>query len=80
MGQETNGSQSMSIGLATVAGSPDIFEKLTERVNALSLKDINRVFDTYTNAIQWTYLGKTDQVKEEDFRQTKEVEENRKPY
>ena len=42
-------------------------ESFTDNVNATALKDINKVFDEYSKAIVWTYLGKQDMVKEENF-------------
>ena len=44
----------------------------------MTLDELNRVFDTYTKAIKWVYLGKEDDVATEDFKQTVEVKN--KPY
>lgn len=80
MGLESSASQSNSLGMAEMSGTWKLAEEFTDQVNEVTLKDINRVFDTYTKAIKWTYLGKQDQVKKEDFRKTKEVSSSKKPY
>ncbi|SMD32897.1 Predicted Zn-dependent peptidase [Reichenbachiella faecimaris] len=73
MGQETLSSQSQSLGSNELKGGWEMSEDFTERVNAVSLEDINRVIDKYTDVISWTYLGKADMVKEEDFLQPGKV-------
>lgn len=78
MGQETSSSQSLTLGMAEIAGSWTIADQFTDKVNAVTLRDLNRVFDMYTKAIKWVYLGKQDDVKDEDFKQTVEVKS--KPY
>ena len=80
MGLETTGAQSNALGMAEMAGDWTIADEFTERVNALSTRDINRVFDLYTKAIKWTYLGKQDMVSVDDFKQTVETPERNKPY
>lgn len=76
MGQETSASQSQTLGMMQIAGDWRLAESLTEKVNALTLADLNRVFSKYMNAIQWTYLGKKKAVKESDFRQVKYDKKN----
>ncbi len=78
--QETSSSQSMSLGMAEMNGDFMIEETLTEKVNNVDLKKLNTVFDKYTQAIQWTYLGKQDQVKKEDFIQMKKSDLLQSPY
>ena len=73
MGQETLSSQSQSLGTNELKGGWEMSEDFTERVNAVTLDDINRVIDKYTDVISWTYLGKKDMVKEEDFLQPGKV-------
>jgi zinc protease len=80
MGLETSASQSNSLGMAELSGNWKLAEEFTDKVNEVKLKDINRVLDNYTKAIKWTYLGKQEEVKKEDFRKTKEVSSERKPY
>jgi len=69
MQQETLASQSNSLGVNEIKGGWEMSETFTENVNAVTLEDINRVIDKYTSQINWTYLGKKDMVKEEDFLQ-----------
>lgn len=73
MGQETLDSQSQSLGTNELKGGWEMSENFTERVNAVTLEDINRVIDQYTDVISWTYLGKADMVSEEDFLQPSKV-------
>lgn len=76
MGQETSASQSQTLGMMQIAGDWRLAESLTEKVNALTLADLNKVFSKYMNAIQWTYLGKKKAVKESDFKQVKYDKKN----
>ncbi len=79
MGQQTTNEQSLTLGMYEVLGSWKLAESLPTQVDNTTLKELNRVFDKYTKAIQWTYLGKQEQVKPEDFKQTVEEKKN-KPY
>jgi predicted Zn-dependent peptidase len=79
MGQQTTGEQSLTLGMYEIISSWKLAEEFPTQVNNTTLKELNRVFDKYTQAIQWTYLGKQDQVKPEDFKQTVEEKKN-KPY
>lgn len=78
MGQQTTSEQSLTLGMYEILSSWKLSESFPTDVNNTTLKELNRVFDKYTKAIQWTYLGKQEQVKQEDFKQT--VEEKKKPY
>lgn len=80
MGLETSSSQSNTLGMAEMISSWELAEEITDKVNGLNLKDINRAFDTYTKAIAWTYLGKQEMVEEENFKKPKEIETKNKPY
>jgi zinc protease len=80
MGLESSSSQSNSLGMWEIAGDWEMAEQFTGKVNAIQLADLNRVFDTYTKAIAWTYLGKQDQVAEEDFVAPVTVPVANKPY
>lgn len=73
LGQETLASQSQSLGTNELKGGWEMSENFTERVNAVTLEDINRVIDEYTDVINWTYLGKADMVSEQDFLQPGKV-------
>ncbi|MEO9967346.1 MAG: pitrilysin family protein [Reichenbachiella sp.] len=76
MGQETLSSQSQSLGTNELKGGWEMSEDFTERVNAVTLEDINRVIDKYSDVISWTYLGKADMIDEEDFVQPGKVPES----
>jgi zinc protease len=78
MGLQTAADQTYNLGLAEMWGDIKIADTYKEKLKAVTLKDLNRVFDKYTNAIRWTYLGKKDDVKKEDFKQAKESKY--KPY
>ncbi|MBC8047103.1 MAG: insulinase family protein [Fimbriimonadaceae bacterium] len=75
---ETTGNQADALGAAEVQGGWEQLDGITAAVNATTLKDINKVFDEYSKAIVWTYLGKQGMVKEEDFKQP--VVKKNKPY
>lgn len=78
MGQETLSSQSASLGMAELKGDWRTAESFTKDVNSLTLEDINRVIDQYTDVISWTYLGDSEQVNEEDFLQPVELSQKMK--
>lgn len=69
MGQETNSSISMSLGVNEIQDSYKNMDRFTERVLNTSLEDINTVISTYGDEINWTYLGKEDMVKPKYFKQ-----------
>jgi zinc protease len=75
---ETTSNQADALGTGEIMGSWEQLDAFTENVNATTLKDINKVFDEYSKAIVWTYLGKQDMVKKENFIQPKETKS--KPY
>lgn len=77
---ETTGNQADALGMAEMTGGWENLDKITSAVNALKLTDINTVLDKYTDNIVWTYLGKKDAVKAEDFKQTTPKEKKNKPY
>jgi len=70
LGLETSAQQSLAIGRWAARGNASIYEDFTNRVNAVTLKDLNRVVDQNTNAIVWTYLGHKSDVQPSDFIQT----------
>jgi len=80
MGQETSSAQSMTLGMYELSGDWKKAESFTDDVNKTTLKDVNTVFTKYTGAIRWTYLGKKDAVKEEDFKQTWKGNVLQSPY
>jgi predicted Zn-dependent peptidase len=72
MGLQSARDQSYNLGMAEMWGDVKIADTYHERIRAVTLKQLNRVFDQYTNAIRWTYLGKKDEVNEADFLQTRQ--------
>lgn len=80
MGQESVSSQATTLGLAEMAGDVKLADNFTALVNKVTLKDLNRVFDKYTKAIKWVYLGKQDQVKKTDFKQIDNTPYKNRPY
>ena len=51
-------------------------EEFNQNIKNVSLEEMNKVFDKYTNLIKWTYLGDGTAVSKEDFKQI-EKEENK---
>jgi predicted Zn-dependent peptidase len=80
MDLETSASQTNSLGLAELNGGWEMDEAFTDKVNAITLADLNRVFDTYTKAIKWTYLGKKADVDVADFPKPVDIPAKNKPY
>jgi predicted Zn-dependent peptidase len=80
MGQETSAAQSQTLGMNELAGSYKNADTFTQDVNKTTIKDINTVIAKYTGAIRWTYLGKKDAIKEEDFKQTWKGNVLQSPY
>nr|HMT28944.1 hypothetical protein [Bacteroidia bacterium] len=80
MGQETSSAQSMTLGMNELGGTWKNAESFTDDVNKTTLKEVNTTFAKYTGAIRWTYLGKKDAVKEEDFKQTWKGNVLQSPY
>lgn len=66
---ETNGAQSLAIGVNEVAGSWKGFENFMTAVEKVSVDDMNKAFRKYSNSINWMYLGKESDVTKEDFKQ-----------
>jgi predicted Zn-dependent peptidase len=79
MGQQTTATQAAALGSAEITGGWEMADQLTERVNKVTLEELNRVFDEYTNIISWTYLGKADMVNTGDFLQPSRHSEVQKP-
>ena len=69
MGLETNDSQTMSLGLAEIAGDWHKTESFMADVDKSTVQDLNAVFNKYSSSINWTYLGKESAVSKEDFKQ-----------
>ena len=67
MGLETMSQQANSLGMAELNGDWRLADQLTDKVNAVSLEDLNRMADKYMNTIRWTYLGDVEKISEESF-------------
>ncbi len=80
MGEETSSAQASTLGIFELAGDWRKADSFTDDVNKASLKQVNDTFTKYTGAIRWTYLGKKDQVKEDDFKQTWKGNVLQSPY
>ncbi|MBS1659176.1 MAG: insulinase family protein [Chitinophagales bacterium] len=78
MGLQTSAQQSLAIGRWAIRGNVGMYEDFTNRVNAVTVKDLNRVVDQNTDAIVWTYLGHKQDVQTTDFLQTTKYKN--KPY
>lgn len=66
---ETNGAQSLSIGFNEIAGNWRNFETFMSAVEKVTVQDMNKAFGKYSNAINWMYLGKENEVSRDDFKQ-----------
>lgn len=75
---ETTANQANALGVGEIAGGWEMLDNFTNDVNNTTLKEVNKVFDQYSKAIVWTYLGKQNMVKEENFKQP--IETKNKPY
>lgn len=69
MGQETNNSIAMSLGINEIRGDWRMADAFTETVLNAELEDLNRVLREYGDEIFWTYLGKEELVEKDDFAQ-----------
>jgi len=69
MGQETNASISMSLGVNEIQSTWKNMDRFTDRVLNTSLEDINAVMVNYGDEIHWTYLGKEEMIKPKYFTQ-----------
>ncbi|MBA4053417.1 MAG: hypothetical protein C0490_01770 [Marivirga sp.] len=78
LGLETNSSQTMSLGLSEVAGDWRKNESFMAEVDKATINDLNAAFKKYSNAINWTYLGKESAVSKEDFKQPQMLPSNQK--
>ena len=66
---ETNDSQTAALGASEIAGDWRKSETFMTDVDKASINDLNAAFKKYSNAINWTYLGKENAVSKDDFKQ-----------
>lgn len=69
MGQQTNNSISMSLGVNELNGGWEKIDEFTSKVLDTSLDDVNNIMQEYGDQIHWTYLGKETLVQPEFFKQ-----------
>lgn len=77
---ETTAGIAEALGAAEVQGGWEELDKFNDEVAKTTLSDIDKTFDKYTQAIVWTYLGKKDQVQDDDFKQADQKPKKNKPY
>jgi predicted Zn-dependent peptidase len=75
---ETNDTQSRWLGVAEITGSWKYTETFMSDVEKVTVKDINAVFNKYSNSINWMYLGKESAVSKDDFKQPQMLPANSK--
>lgn len=75
---ETNDTQSMWLGVAEITGSWKYTETFMSDVDKVTVKDLNTVFNKYSNSINWMYLGKESAVSKDDFKQPQILPSNSK--
>ena len=75
---ETNDTQSMWLGVAEITGSWKYTETFMSDVDKVTVKDLNTVFNKYSNSINWMYLGKESAVSKDDFKQPQMLPTNSK--
>lgn len=78
MGQQTNSSISMSLGITEMNGGWEQMDTFTSRVLDTKLEDVNSVMQNYGDKIYWTYLGKEELVQPEYFKQPVKPEKMKK--
>ena len=69
MTNEASSYQAGVLGFCEASGNWKIFDEINNRVGLVNTADLNKTFNKYMNNISWTYLGKEDKVKKEDFKQ-----------
>jgi len=78
MGQQTNSSISMSLGITEMTGGWEQMDTFTDRVMSTNIDDINSVMSEHGDKIYWTYLGKEELVQPEYFKQPVKPEKMKK--
>jgi zinc protease len=76
---EASTSQANVLGFCEASGNWRIFDEINNKIEEVKTTDLNHVFDQYMNTIAWTYLGKKDQVTENDFKQPVATKEKLPP-
>ena len=69
MGQESNSSISMGLGVNELSGGWERMDTYTDEILSTTVDDLNKIMQEYGDQIFWTYLGKEELVKPEFFTQ-----------
>lgn len=69
MTNEASSFQANMLGFCEASGNWRIFDEINNKIDAVNVNDLDRVFGKYMNTVAWTYLGKKDKVAPEDFKQ-----------
>lgn len=67
MKNESNGAIAMALGIAEIRSSWKNEESFLDKINAVTLAEMQSTFAEYTNGIQWSYLGKEAEADKEAF-------------
>ncbi len=70
---ETAANQSLNIGRWQLRGSVNSHDNFEQLINSVTVQDINRVFNSSTGSLKWTYLGDPAKISPEDFKQVDKV-------
>ncbi len=69
MGLETNGAQTLGLGVQEVKGTWKNYENFISNINKTDAKIINATFKKYITGIRWSYLGNPSQMDSKIFLQ-----------
>jgi predicted Zn-dependent peptidase len=69
MTNESSAAQAAQLGFCEASGNWKLFDEINNKISLVKLADLNKTFNKYMNVIDWTYLGKQDQIAKEDFKQ-----------
>lgn len=75
MGQESNASISMGLGVNEINGGWEKMDRYTQEILATTTDDLNKIMRKYGDKIFWTYLGKEELIKNENFTQPIPIKE-----
>lgn len=78
MGQESNSSISMGLGVNELSGGWERMDTYTDEILSTTVDDLNKIMQEYGDQIFWTYLGKEELVKPEFFTQPVKMEKLKK--
>ncbi|NEN24081.1 insulinase family protein [Cryomorpha ignava] len=78
MGQETNSSIAMGLGVNEMNGGWEKMDTYTKEILETDVSDLNAIMQKYGDQIYWTYLGKEALVKPEFFLQPVKMEKLKK--